>query len=423
MNSFPSQRYQIEILTTAYIITENYIKSKITFLVLDIMENANDPIVNVEIKKDTTAKWYQIRSPTEDNNSSIDTKSEKWYPGKFLGVKNKNANDEKTSRLTSESDLTSENLSKRNDENAVDDDKWYPGKYIGRKKSEGSVESDKKGVECDGESVNNDDDPKKEAMIVYTARSIRLKYLQRQLIGKIFIYRLSGVISTAMTLEVTSNDITDYLLRQFESGGASSVFERDTMIQAELTGQYKRALSITDTILNSLERRSLAWDGADFAHTALLTRGSTIGVSDPFLGIIGFSFTIELSATAHSLLASRRRYEASKDLALSIHEPSRPSLMETLSRYMSMSDKGDQARHDHDHENDNEHVNDNDHDNGGGGREDEGDENSVDKNVYKQPLRPPVGEGEADDSYKNREYLANSRHKHTQDEVFDELTI
>ena len=79
---------------------------------------------------------------------------------------------------------------------------------------------------------------------------------------------------------------------------ASLAFDNDSLLKAELTGQYERALSVTDTILNSLERRSLSWETAmgTFAHNTLLTRGTTIGVSDPFLGIVGWSFTIELSA-------------------------------------------------------------------------------------------------------------------------------
>ena len=89
------------------------------------------------------------------------------------------------------------------------------------------------------------------------------------------------------------------------------------LTQVEITGNYKRALSMTDTILNSLERRSLSWENSEFAHSTLLTRGTTIGVSDPFLGMIGWSFTLELSATAHTLYSSRRRYEAMRELALS----------------------------------------------------------------------------------------------------------
>ena len=192
---------------------------------------------------------------------------------------------------------------------------WYPGKYIGlKKRNNGSPET---GVNRDEDRDADADyeDDSKESMICCTVRKIRAKFLERQLIGRIYIYRLAGVVSTALVSEVTADDVLQHLIQKKEKG--FDPLENDLMMKAELTGNYKRALSITDTILNSLERRSLSWESAAFAHNTLLTRGSTIGASDPILGMIGWSFTIELSATAHSLLSSRKRYEATRDLAMS----------------------------------------------------------------------------------------------------------
>jgi hypothetical protein len=212
------------------------------------------------------------------------------------------------------------------------DGKWYPGKFLNRLKQQTSSSPDSTQQEKEerstvlspespsttsgSSSAADDEERKNESMICSTIRSIRLKYLERQLVGRIYLYRLSGVISTAVTSDVTSDDIMNYYLHKVEKFGPNSVLEEDSLVQAEITGQYKRALSTVDTILNSLERRSLAYGTAEFTHTTLLTRGTTIGVSDPFFGLIGFSFTLELSATAHSLLASRRRYEITRDLAL-----------------------------------------------------------------------------------------------------------
>jgi hypothetical protein len=197
--------------------------------------------------------------------------------------------------------------------------KWYPGKFLNRLKQTQTSQEEKlvTSPEPSGPGSTSDDEERKnESMICSTVRSIRLKYLERQLIGRIYLYRLSGVISTAVTSDVTTEDVMNFYLHKAEIFGQNSLLEEDPLIQAEVTGQYKRALSTVDTILNSLERRSLAYSTADFTHTTLLTRGTTIGVSDPFFGLIGFSFTLELSATAHSLLASRRRYEITRDLAL-----------------------------------------------------------------------------------------------------------
>jgi hypothetical protein len=161
-----------------------------------------------------------------------------------------------------------------------------------------------------------EDETAKESMICSTIRSIRAKYLERRLVGKIFIHRLCGVISTAVTSEVTAEDISNYYLKLAETNGRG-LLDKDPLIQAELTGQYRRALSTVDTLLNSLERRSLAYSSADFGNSTMLTRGTSIGVNDPFFHLIGFSFTMELSATAHSLIASRKRYEVAREMATS----------------------------------------------------------------------------------------------------------
>lgn len=164
------------------------------------------------------------------------------------------------------------------------------------------------------EDEENVEEIVKESAICSTVRSIREKFMERKLVGKIYVHRMSGIISTAMTSHITEEDLANYILNQ---SSETEPLEHDPISKAELTGQYKRALSMTDTILNSLERRSVAWNGVDFTHNTVLTRGSTMGISDPFLGLIGFSFTIQLSATVQSLLASRKRFECARDIALS----------------------------------------------------------------------------------------------------------
>lgn len=198
------------------------------------------------------------------------------------------------------------------------DKKWYPGKLIGlMKKSKEDNKAYENNVNRD-ENANTTaeiEDIRQEAMIVKTVRGIRLKYLERQLTGRIYIYRMSGVIATAITSDVSSDDIGNYLLDKIEKKGSQAFYDDDQMNKADLSSNYKRALSTTDSILNSLERRSLCWLGAEFGSSTMLTRGTTIGVSDPFIGMIAFSFTIELSCTVHTLLASRKRFEAMKELA------------------------------------------------------------------------------------------------------------
>lgn len=142
-----------------------------------------------------------------------------------------------------------------------------------------------------------------------------LLYVEIMIIVLVFCLCCSGIISTALTSDVTEEDIAQHIAGQAER----SLFGEagDPLLRAEVTGQYKRALSMTDSILNSLERRSLAWEHMDFNHATMLTRGTTIGISDPIVGMLNFSITLQLSGTTQSLLASRKRFEAARMVALS----------------------------------------------------------------------------------------------------------
>ena len=159
------------------------------------------------------------------------------------------------------------------------------------------------------------EEEEKEALICATVRAVRRKFLERELVGKVFISRMSGVISTSITSDITAEDVSAYILSKADD--TRNTFGQHPVEVAELTGQYKRALSMTDTILNSMERRSRTWEKVDFSHNTHLTRGATIGVSDPIVGMINFSVTLQLTATTKSLFKSRKRFEDAREVALS----------------------------------------------------------------------------------------------------------
>lgn len=297
-------------------------------------------------------KFTEVDSSTSvDNgdvvNTSDSSKKSGWFPGKYLGFQKRNTqvdtlitsstneehhNNDSSDSSVQQSTLISCQEVKLAADGSVDNVSSFSASsssftklsnYFSLSSSTRASDSQQRGGDAgDGSRENENDtsESKKESMICFVVRSIRQKYLDRQLIGRIYIYRLSGVIATAVTSDVTAEDLAQFNIDLAEKSAAhrESVFDSDPMVQAELTGQYKRALTLTDTILNSLERRSLAWATSmgTFAHNTLLTRGTTIGVSDPFIGMIGLSFTIELSATAGSLLASRKRFEATREIAL-----------------------------------------------------------------------------------------------------------
>jgi hypothetical protein len=138
---------------------------------------------------------------------------------------------------------------------------WYPGKYMGRNRP---PEKGKKPSPQDDEmegTTQDIDDSKQEAMI---EPSGRISWKDSWLEG--FTYIACPVsFATAVTSEITRDDIMHHLVRKVETGGVDAFIQEDPLVQVELEKKYKRALSTTDSILNSLERRSLSWEGCEFA--------------------------------------------------------------------------------------------------------------------------------------------------------------
>lgn len=185
--------------------------------------------------------------------------------------------------------------------------------------SKPAVDAKEEDQQSEGEEGKN------EKVFVRTVRTIRNKFVGRKLEGIIYIRRVSGIAAAAMTCRISSTDTV------------SDGFEDDL---TDLPSQCQRAITGTDMILDSLERRSRSWDGVDFNAEVSITRGLQIGVSDPFLGIIGWSFTMDITATVRSLLASRKWYEMMRASSVSRSSFRFPSFS------MSMSGKGGGAAKD-----------------------------------------------------------------------------
>lgn len=302
------------------------------------------PLTSPQVSVDVAHSPFALE---HNQGSSTDQKERGkpgWYPGKYLGYK------PKTGKATSDSQEGDEGVTSEQRANhhstasthSTEDteegqqqaqqgegresttSRWFTFRSRGAPSNEEQAATQ---AEADAQEREESEDSasaqKRERMIAYVARSIRNKFLSRQLIGKIFLYRIAGVISTSMLVEIHQHDIDEYLeqekeklLRTTSSSIRDSIdTDGSAAAAAKSSYAYNRALSLTDTILNSLERRSRAWESAEFAKQVYITRGSTIGVSDPFLGIIGYSLTLELTATAGSLLASRKRFESARDAA------------------------------------------------------------------------------------------------------------
>ncbi len=60
------------------------------------------------------------------------------------------------------------------------------------------------------ERINEAEESKKESVIAKTIRTIRNKFVDRKLQGRILIYRMSGVVATAVTCDILSTDQHSY---------------------------------------------------------------------------------------------------------------------------------------------------------------------------------------------------------------------
>jgi hypothetical protein len=236
-----------------------------------------------------------------DRSESVDaeTKAIKgWYPGKYL---EKSSSYFRNKGKEDGADVKDEDInreSERKDSSMLSSlASWLPS-------SGNSAGAD--GEDDDETPSRQEEERKNENVILFMIKKIRNKLIARKLVGQILIHRLSGIVVTKIHCTVRADDIAT---------------PEDDDPMSELNNKQKRAITTTDAILNSLERRSRAWDGVDFNDDVTLTRGATIGVSDPFVGMIGFSFTYEITCTVKSLLASRRRLEAARESISSTQPP------------------------------------------------------------------------------------------------------
>mmetsp|Transcript_15159 Transcript_15159/g.16434 ORF Transcript_15159/g.16434 Transcript_15159/m.16434 type:complete len:310 (-) Transcript_15159:254-1183(-) len=194
--------------------------------------------------------------------------------------------------------------------------KWYIGKYVGRApprdNSRTSDDSESHNRNSSDEHENDSvgssgEDGKNEKIFVRVVRSIRNKFMSRRLIGNIYVYRAMGFVSTAMQCQIGE---TDYF--SVPIGSLHSIDALD-----EAGAGYKRAITMTDTILDSLERRAMSWDGVDFNGEVTLSRGAKFALNGPFIGIVGYTLSLEISATVQSLIDSRKHFLANRKPSMS----------------------------------------------------------------------------------------------------------
>jgi hypothetical protein len=234
------------------------------------------------------------------------TEKSGWYPGKYLiaaaSSGGKTASGEKdVGVVVLEPDSEHDDL----DRSSLQEEDLMPIESSDKKKEDrrkswfgfsGSSSTSSRSLEDTEENESESlgaDSNKNELCIARTVRGIRQKVLNRKISGSIRIHRVSGLVSTAVVCKVTPTE---------EPGQLAETEETDIS-----------AMSLTDNLLNSLENRSLAWENCDFNADVTLTRGGTIGLSDPIFGVIGFSLTIEITATVQSLISSKKLRMAQKE--------------------------------------------------------------------------------------------------------------
>ena len=155
----------------------------------------------------------------------------------------------------------------------------------------------------DTESVKSEE-TKDEKLFIRCVRAIKNKFMRRKLIGKIYIYRSMGLITTEMQCHVEEKD---YLTNGTGIG--------DTEVSLEgISGSYLQAVTMTESLLDSMERRAMKWDEVDFNNQVRISRGAKFSIGALY-GMIGYTISYELEATLPSLINSRKRYLAKRHAA------------------------------------------------------------------------------------------------------------
>eukprot|EP00981_Chlorochromonas_danica_P011951 scaffold4358_cov177-Ochromonas_danica.AAC.5 len=262
----------------------------------------------VSSRDDEMERMSEISTSTNSQSVKVG-----WYVGKYLGLR-KHIGEELAAKAREEQTVrqsVDQGSLPRPSISEASTSKWFSYNTATKSSTHDSgdtatttaVDRQSSVATSTNESSSSSDESKSERVFVRTIRSIRNKCLSRKLDGMINIRRVSGVVTAAMQCKFTSSDkLTD----SHDDGDGDG----DNI--SDLPSQFQRAITGTDLILDSLERRSKGWEGVDFAHDVTLTRGLSVGLSDPILGLIGWSISVEITATVPSLLASRKRYEQMK---------------------------------------------------------------------------------------------------------------
>jgi hypothetical protein len=157
------------------------------------------------------------------------------------------------------------------------------------------------------------EEEKKEKMFVKVVRNIRKKFTARKLIGRIYVYRVSGFVSAAMRCNITEAHYQQRRGLLTPSASFSGEFPGPQESLNDLSSSCQKAVTMTDSILDSLERRAMGWEGSsEIDQEIMLTRGAKFGFRGPYLGIIGYQIILEISASIQSLIISRKRLETQK---------------------------------------------------------------------------------------------------------------
>jgi hypothetical protein len=178
---------------------------------------------------------------------------------------------------------------------------WYPGKYLGFRRRESTQQELAKTLEDTTPAAQ-----KRDSMMAKTLRGIRNLMIARGILGIIDIRRQSGVINAMCKCEVTEED--------------TQTAEED---MSDVSSNLLKAYNLTNALLRSLENRSQAYLNCEFAERVRISRGITLGVSDPFVGFIAFTISLNLICDVKSLLeafAKRKEREAAVAAAAALEK-------------------------------------------------------------------------------------------------------
>jgi hypothetical protein len=151
----------------------------------------------------------------------------------------------------------------------------------------------------------SEDEAHHNTLFIKIIRSIRQKMMNRRLFGEITLHYNVSMITTSTQCKVLEDDYEDPSKENIEGIEPGASAKINEIPDSDST--YQRAISMTDSILDALERKAMEWEKLKFSNHATLSRGAQFSINTP-IPFLTYSISLNIQASVKTLIESRKYY-------------------------------------------------------------------------------------------------------------------